>query len=82
LTINRAVNIIKLTNRLINWDRQELKAMNFVDLRKPNATHLYYAYVFATDDNKPSCIFRLCSVKDFKRKMRDQHRKYDIVKVW
>lgn len=55
--------------------------MNFVNVRKSTATHLYFAYVFA-EDGKPSCLWQLGSVMDFKRKMRDRHRKFEIIKVW
>lgn len=58
--------------------------MVFIDLRKPNMTHLYYAYVYARADDKEckTYLYRLGAVMDFKRKMRDQQRKFDVVKVW
>lgn len=59
--------------------------MKFIDLRKPNMTHLYFVYVFASDsdtDKVPSILYRVGSVMELKRKLRDQHRKFDIVKVW
>lgn len=60
--------------------------MVFIDLSKPNMTHLYYAYVFEEndDDDKKavSMLYRLGAIMDFKRKMRDQQRKFDVVKVW
>lgn len=59
--------------------------MRFIDLRKPRMTHLYFVYVFATDsgaNSTPSILYRVGAVMDLKRKLRDQHRKFDIVKVW
>lgn len=59
--------------------------MKYIDLRKPNMTHLYFVYVFAPDDSAdkvPSMLYRVGAVMDLKRKLRDQHRKFDIVKVW
>ena len=59
--------------------------MKFIDLRKPNMTHLYFVYVFAPDDSEnkvPSMLYRVGAVMDLKRFLRDQQRKFDIVKVW
>jgi hypothetical protein len=59
--------------------------MRFIDLRKPRMTHLYFVYVFECEDGgepRPSLLYRVGSVMDLKRKLRDRHRKYDIVKVW
>lgn len=59
--------------------------MKFIDLRKPHMTHLYFVYVFASEsdtDKVPSMLYRVGAVMDLKRFLRDQHRKFDIVKVW
>lgn len=60
--------------------------MKYIDLRKPNMTHLYFVYVFAPDDSDekstPSMLYRVGAVMDLKRFLRDQQRKFDIVKVW
>ncbi len=58
--------------------------MKFIDQRKSKATHLYYAYVYAKDNDETAAtyLYRLGSVMEFKREMRDQQRKFDMVKVW
>lgn len=58
--------------------------MQFYDLRKPNMTHMYYVYVHAVegDVNSVAVLYRVGSIMELKRKLRAQHRKYDIVKVW
>ena len=58
--------------------------MTFSDFRKPNQAHLYYVYVYPKDGDEKSTaqLYRLGSIMEIKRKLRDQHRKFDIVKVW
>lgn len=58
--------------------------MQFIDLRKPNMTHMYYVYVHAAegDEKAVALLYRVGSIMELKRKLRDQKRKYDIVKVW
>lgn len=56
--------------------------MKYIDQRKSSMTHLYFVYVFACDDDTPSMLYRVGSVMALKRFLRDQHRKFDIVKVW
>ena len=58
--------------------------MKFIDIRKPNMTHLYYVYVYDVEGKEKAVavLYRVGSIMELKRKLRDQHRKYDIVKVW
>ena len=59
--------------------------MKYIDQRKSHMTHLYFVYVFASEsdtDKVPSMLYRVGSVMALKRFLRDQHRKFDIVKVW
>ena len=58
--------------------------MTFSDLRKPNAAHMYYVYVYPVegDEKAPARLYKLGAVKELKRKLSDQKLKFDIVKVW
>ena len=71
------MQVKKVLNR--DWEQ-----MTFYDLRKPNMAHLYYVYVYPLeeDEKAPAVLYKLGSVMELKRKLSDQHRKFDIVKVW
>lgn len=60
--------------------------MTFIDQRKPNMTHLYFVYVFEhyNDEGEycPAMLYRTGSIMELKRLLRDQRRKFDIVRVW
>ena len=51
--------------------------MQFIDLRKPNMTHMYYVYVHADegDEKAVALLYRVGSIMELKRKMRNLNRK-------
>lgn len=58
--------------------------MTFFDFRKPNMNHCYYVYVYPIkgDEKSESNLYRVGTIKELKKRLRDQKRIFDIVKVW
>lgn len=72
--------------RLLRYKKRlkEGKKM-FYDLRKPREHHLYFVYVHGYSDGENEIapdLYRVGSLKEIKKQLRDQKRKFDVFKVW